>query len=724
MLILTICLAFLSQVFAQWEEAKIAAHERYPVEYDELENTHFTSKVTEKSVSMIKSQRALNEVVQQTAKKLEIPQKEAQLRVKALFESDDCLSSSNELIPEIANCFDTERISSADRDSTGPSFMRKMNPINVCPIQQVIPAGSAGFPSGGPRLKGVPGFIQHKCFGFVVDCLEPKIYCNKCARYRTIDGTCNNLNTNVHWGSINRAFKRYYPSNYDDNLSVPTGGNPPTGSLPTPRRISNLMHDHNSPPKDKYHTLMVMQLGQFLDHDITFTPEVKVEDCCSHSSPECFPLRINQPDSHLPNVHCLHFARSAPKCAVSGKRNQFSSITAYVDGSHIYGSTKSESLHLRTMVDGKLKTSANNNLPIKQGSGGYSGGGCLRGKQFEAGDTRVTENPGLQSLHTIFMREHNRIAGIIKQLTMMMPWSDETIYQEARRIVVAEWQNIVYGEFLPEILGKSGVAHGINSVYHSHVDATITNVFATAAYRFGHSLIAGTVKLSPWGSYQLHQNFGNTDGVLSGNLDGILKGATEQETDASDKFIDDAVRNNLFKNIPCHKEGGDLAARNIQRGRDHGLGSYFNYVRRCRSWGGLSYKAFKELHNLYGSYSKIEIFPGGLLENKVPGGLVGRTFHCLIKEQFTRLKDGDRFFFTHKKGSTCDIDRQRFDVTQQKIIMPRKLRDVICDNTQINEMQANVLNKIDPASNPTQHCNAGTRLGKKEVRALLTMKID
>merc|ERR1719193_1703994 len=106
----------------------------------------------------------------------------------------------------------------------------------------------------------------------------------------------------------------------------------------------------------------------------------------------------------------------------------------------------------------------------------------------------------------------------------MMPWNDETIYQEARRIVVAEWQNIIYGEFLPEILGPNGVPHGVNSVYDSSVDATISNVFATAAFRFGYSLITGTVRKSPTGSYELDENFGDTREIINGNLDAILKG--------------------------------------------------------------------------------------------------------------------------------------------------------------------------------------------------------
>ena len=87
-------------------------------------------------------------------------------------------------------------------------------------------------------------------------------------------------------------------------------------------------------------------------------------------------------------------------------------------------------------------------------------------------------------------KSHSRIAAQIKTLYPL--WNDEKIYQEARRLVVAELQNIVYNEFLPVVLGTNSVPHGLNSVYDPNKEATVLNVFATAAYRFGHSLITRT----------------------------------------------------------------------------------------------------------------------------------------------------------------------------------------------------------------------------------------
>jgi len=89
-----------------------------------------------------------------------------------------------------------------------------------------------------------------------------------------------------------------------------------------------------------------------------------------------------------------------------------------------------------------------------------------------------------------------------------------------RRLVIGEWQNIVYGEYLPIILGQTSMNHyGLSlpanpeeySNYVANVDATIVHSFATAAYRFGHTLINGLVRLMHGlmdvGSYRVRDNF-------------------------------------------------------------------------------------------------------------------------------------------------------------------------------------------------------------------------
>ena len=67
------------------------------------------------------------------------------------------------------------------------------------------------------------------------------------------------------------------------------------------------------------------------------------------------------------------------------------------------------------------------------------------------GDERANEQLNLLALHTIWLREHNRVAKVLNRLNPN--WNDETLFQEAKRIVVAEYQHIVFKEWLPLVLG-------------------------------------------------------------------------------------------------------------------------------------------------------------------------------------------------------------------------------------------------------------------------------
>ena len=220
-------------------------------------------------------------------------------------------------------------------------------------------------------------------------------------------------------------------------------------SLPSARLVSHEFHTGKDVPSTLV-THMVTQFGQFLDHDITFTPENEDHDCCSRRSSsidECFPIRMspNDPFYSLHSVKCLEFTRSTAFCEENGgARQQMNGITSFIDASNVYGSDEDTGDLLRSFEDGKLEEGSNRLLPKSIGSG-----------NFFAGDTRAREMPGLASMHTLFMREHNRICDLIK--SVRGHWKDEQIYQNARRILIAEYQNIVYAEYLPLVLGSENM---------------------------------------------------------------------------------------------------------------------------------------------------------------------------------------------------------------------------------------------------------------------------
>ena len=119
----------------------------------------------------------------------------------------------------------------------------------------------------------------------------------------------------------------------------------------------------------------------------------------------------------------------------------------------------------------------------------------LLGFCFYGGDSRVSEQPGLAAMHTIFLREHNRLAARLKRVNPH--WNDEVLYQEGRHIMSAIMQHITYNEFLPRVIGWNYMnlynlrvnTEGYTKDYDSTCNPGIFNEFATAAFRFGHSLI-------------------------------------------------------------------------------------------------------------------------------------------------------------------------------------------------------------------------------------------
>src|SRR5919202_4438537 len=109
---------------------------------------------------------------------------------------------------------------------------------------------------------------------------------------------------------------------------------------------------------------------------------------------------------------------------------------------------------------------------------------------FAAGDVRANENIELTSLHTLFVREHNRIADAISRANPGL--DDETVYQMARARVIAEMQAITYNEWLPALLGPGALQPYRG--YDPTVNPGIANEFSTAAFRLGHSLLGNGVQ--------------------------------------------------------------------------------------------------------------------------------------------------------------------------------------------------------------------------------------
>lgn len=303
-------------------------------------------------------------------------------------------------------------------------------------------------------------------------------------------------------------------------------------------------------------------------------------------------------------------------------------------------------------------------------------GGC-----FNAGDFRVNEQIALVAMHTLWVREHNRIADILHQINKH--WDAETVYQETRKIVGAMLQHITYNHYLPKILGDHALPpyHGYTNVHPG-----VLNAFATSAFRFGHSMVrpkfamldANFDPVAP--DVPLINAFFNNKLVQREGIEPVLLGLLANESQGTNREMAAGLTKHLFQQ-PESEHGFDLAALNIQRGRDHGLPGYGAWRRECNlshadifqetSYEIKNATSRQILHDLYEDVEYADLWVAGLAEDSLPGAIVGPTLHCIIKEQFRRLRDGDRFWFENKGLFT----EEQFDE-----IIKTSLSRVLCDN--------------------------------------------
>ncbi len=472
-----------------------------------------------------------------------------------------------------------------------------------------------------------------------------------------IDGRGNNI-AKPEWGRADVSFTRLAANDYADGLSRLAGSNRPSARL-----ISNRVNIVSAEPqKGVAVSDMFWQWGQFIDHDITLSPELSPEDRADIP----VPIGDSTFDSARSGTKVLHFNRSTFALDRFGARQQKNAITAYIDASHVYGSDIQRQRDLRRNDGtGRLRVSAGNLLPFN--TAGLPNAPTNSARFFIAGDFRANEQVGLTALHTVFVREHNRIAVDIG--ARQPDWSDDQRYEYARAIVSALMQHITYNEFLPKLLGRSALAEYAG--YNPKVNVNITNEFATAAFRVGHTMLSSQLlrvdiagKPAPEGHLRLRDAFFRPDLLQRHGIESILRGLCQQRAQKVDLEIVDDVRNLLFNNLG---EGLDLASLNIQRGRDHGLASYAD----TRNALGLSAKnSFSEispskavqsrLSAAYSTPNNMDLWVGGLAEPAVNGAMVGETFFAILRDQFQRLRDGDRYWYQN----VLPQDLQRWVETQ------------------------------------------------------------
>ena len=480
-------------------------------------------------------------------------------------------------------------------------------------------------------------------------------------------------------GAANTPLRRLVPAAYANGFSSPSGAD-----RPNPRVISNIVAAEPGPiPNEARASAFLWQWGQFVDHDLDLT-EVTAEE------PWPIPVPAGDPwfDPEGRGDIVMGFQRSvfAPETGtrVFNPRQQLNLITAYIDASNVYGSETERSLVMRRK-DGSGQLILSERGMLMLNTPGMTNAGGTDDSLFLAGDVRANEQLGLTAMHTLFAREHNRLARVIR-LTDSSLDGDE-IFSRARSVVAAEIQVITYQEFLPLLLGPEALRP--YEGFLAGVDASISNLFSTAIYRVGHSMLNDKLlrldrdgQTIPAGNLPLAEAFFAPERLMAeGGIEPLLRGLAAQRARRIDPFITDAVRNFLFG--PPGAGGFDLAALNIQRGRDHGLPDY-NTVRRelglapKTSFATISsdVRVQRRLEEAYGSINLIDPWVGALSEDHLTGALVGELMHVVLTDQFERLRDGDRCWYAafYDPATAAQLERVRLsDIIRMNTMIEREI---------------------------------------------------
>jgi peroxidase len=449
-----------------------------------------------------------------------------------------------------------------------------------------------------------------------------------------------------------------------DLLRLGPDGRGPEGEMsgadrPGPREISNaIVQQHGADiPNAGGASDFLWIWGQFLDHDLSLT-EAGTTEPASISVPIGDP--VFAPGSTIP------FVRAEP--TETGYANQ---ITAFIDASMIYGSTE-QTLQAMRAEGGKLVMTEDALL-------------MFEGANVLTGDTRAAENVALMSMHTLFTREHNRM---VDELAARDPsLGDDELFQAARARVEALVQAVTYNEFLPILLGKDAI--GEYSGHDPAVNPQISVEFSAAVFRLGHTLLSSHLQLAAEngnseGELALRDAFFRPSYVNENGVESIIRGAATQTAQEFDAMVVEDVRSFLFD---APGGGLDLPAVNMQRGRDLGIPGY-NGLREAvgldpvESFDEITSDAdlAQRLQAVYGDVDLVDAWVGGLAEDHVAGGMVGETFAAVLIDQFTRVRDGDRYWSEGLGFAGEELDD----------LWSTRLSDIIVRNTEIEDIQTDV----------------------------------
>ncbi|KAF8372419.1 hypothetical protein PRIPAC_78848 [Pristionchus pacificus] len=456
-------------------------------------------------------------------------------------------------------------------------------------------------------------------------------------------------------GSTMSEIRRFMGGNkYDDGFNSVRRRATRGGVLPSTRHVSNnIFAEASIPAFDTRYNHFLQQFGQWIAHDIVFTPSAVGPngaslDCSQCESANlttnCAPIEVPGDDQFFPTLTanrrqaCIRLTRAINGQKGLGPRAQINQNTHFLDLSQVYGSTDCIAKELRTGKDGQMimYTEDGYHLPPRDAN-------------------------------------HNKWAAQIRQLRPTL--SDDTVYQETRRLMIALYQFHVYSEYLPKIVGQRKMnefqltPRGLTTTYNARINPSVSVEFCTAAFRFGHSQDGFTTIGT---GIDLGRHIFYMDPLY--------------DKTATISTMTQGGRTCITLSFSPLASGVDLAAVNVQRGREKGIHPYNEVRARIPGLSSvLSFDALRRdigldnielLKKTYASVDDIDLYVGILLERASdPTALLGPTGSHLIADQFAAFRRGDRFFY-ESSTSPGALTQVEFDA-----IRNFSLAQLICENT-------------------------------------------
>ncbi|KAG4071223.1 hypothetical protein HA402_008958 [Bradysia odoriphaga] len=286
----------------------------------------------------------------------------------------------------------------------------------------------------------------------------------KLSKYRSINGRGNNLE-NPEWGVSGIPFLRFGSKNYEDNvysIKRSVAGL----ELPNARKIvQEILSKAAIYPRPEFvYNTMPLLAALFITHDVHYQVPSQPNNpsdeyrCCSKngeyvlpssfSNVACLPIEISRNDSFYKhgNIGCLNMVRSqVAEIANQVQPGEILNLaTSFMDLSLIYGNRDSELTPIRSYKSGMFRMGRNGLLPVDKNG------------QYIKPMKRFTDVPLACIWPSLLSRNHNHMA---KRLAKLNPhWSDEVLFQEARRINIA---NLNYN-----FVGSGLVDRAINCSRH------------------------------------------------------------------------------------------------------------------------------------------------------------------------------------------------------------------------------------------------------------------